>query len=133
MKKYLFDTHTWIWWNADPSKLSSKVKTLLKNPNNYDELLISAISVWELCKLVEKGRLEIACDLQEWIEISFDILKLRLVALSPVVSYKSTILPGEFYDDPADQIIVATAREEGAIILTKDKRIENYSFVKTLW
>lgn len=133
MKKYLLDTHTWIWWHSAPEKLSSRVKKILKNPDNYDEILISAISVWELCKLVEKGRLNITCDLEEWIAVSMDMINLRLIQLLPLISIKSTTLPGEFHEDPADQIIVATAREEGAILITKDKRISDYKHVNTLW
>lgn len=133
MRKYLLDTHTWIWWNSDPARLSLKVKKILMNPQNYEEILLSSISIWELCKLVEKGRLNIACDLQEWIDISLDMVKLRLVQLTPVISFKSTTLPGDFHEDAADQIITATAREEGAMLITKDKRISEYQFVKTYW
>ena len=59
--------------------------------------------------------------------------KLRLVALSPAIAYRSTILPQPFQSDPADQIIVATAREENATILSKDERILSYQFAKSLW
>lgn len=130
--KYLLDTHVWIWWNVNPPNLSPKVKTLLES-GKYDELLLSAISPWEFFKLLEKGRITIACDPEEWIRIALDMPKLRLVPLTPVISYKSTILPGEFHDDPADQIIVSTAREENAVILSKDERIRKYSSVKSIW
>ena len=59
--------------------------------------------------------------------------KFRLVPLSPVLIYRSTVLPQPFHDDPADQIIVATAREENATILTKDERILTYKNVRSLW
>ena len=59
--------------------------------------------------------------------------KLRLIPLSPVIAYRSTVLPQTFPGDPADQIIVATAREENATILTKDKNIRQYKYARTLW
>ena len=59
--------------------------------------------------------------------------KLRLVPLSPVLSYRSTVLPQPFHDDPADQIIVATAREENATILTKNEKILSYENVRSFW
>ena len=131
--KYLLDTHTWIWWNMNPKKLSSKVNSLLSNPDNYEELLISAISVWEFCKLLEKERLGISCDPQEWIAQALDMPKLRLVPLSTTIAYLSTTLEQPFHGDPADQLIVATAKQESATILTKDKLIQSYQQVKTLW
>jgi PIN domain nuclease of toxin-antitoxin system len=131
--KYLLDTHVWIWWNMNPAQLSRKVKNLIADSGKYDELLLSAISPWELCKLIEKKRLAIACDPEEWIKIALDMPKLRLVPLTPVIAYKSTALPGVFHDDPADQIIVATGREENAVVISKDERIRNYKLVKSIW
>ncbi|MBN1867798.1 type II toxin-antitoxin system VapC family toxin [Candidatus Sumerlaeota bacterium] len=131
--KYLLDTHTWIWWHAHPARLSSKVKTLIANPKRYDELLLSAISVWEFCKLLEKGRLGISCDPEEWLDTALAMPKLRLVPLSPRIAYRSTVLPQPSPSDPADQIVVATAREENAAILSKDETIRRYAHVRALW
>lgn len=99
----------------------------------YDEILLSAISPWEFSKLLEKQRLGISCAPEDWISTALDMPKLRLVALSPVLSYRSTVLPQPFHQDPADQIIVATAREENATILTKDEKILSYDHVRSLW
>ena len=131
--KYLLDTHTWIWWHMHPQNLSRKVKILIGNASRYDELLLSAISPWEFSKLLEKGRIGISCDPEGWINAALDLPKLRLVHISPILAYRSTILPQPFHNDPADQIIVATAREENATVLTKDKNILEYKHVKSLW
>ena len=131
--KYMLDTHTWVWWHMHPQYLSRKVRILIGDTSRYDELLLSAISPWEFSKLLEKGRIGISCDPEDWISAAFDLPKLRLVHLSPILAYRSTILPRPFHDDPADQIIVATAREENATILTKDKNILEYKHVRTLW
>lgn len=115
------------------SRLSPKVKTLIGAPEKYDELLLSAISPWEFSKLIEKGRLGISCHPEEWIEQALQMPKLRLVPLTPSIAYRSTILPQPFHEDPADQIIVATARDEAAIIVTSDQRIISYPHVSTFW
>ena len=133
MVKYLLDTHTWIWWHTDPTKLSAKVRLTIANSDSYKELLLSAISPWEFCKLLEKGRLGILSNPEKWIHEALDLPKLRLVPLYPVLAYRSTVLPPPFHNDPGDQIIVATAREEEATILTSDKRIRDYPHVKSLW
>ena len=131
--KYLLDTHAWIWWNMSPQRLSRRVKSLIGKPARYDELLLSAISLWEFAKLLEKGRLGISCDPEQWMHEALAMPKFRLVTLSPAIAHQSTVLPGSFHGDPADQIVVATAREENATVLTADKRILSYPHVRSLW
>lgn len=132
-KKYLLDTHVWIWWHMNPDRLSSRVHQIIADPAQYEELLLSAISPWEFCKLLEKGRLGISCDPEVWIERALGMPRLRLVPLTPALAYRSTVLPPPFHQDPADQIIVATAREENAVILTKDRMLLDYASVNSIW
>ena len=131
--KYLLDTHVWVWWNLSPKNLSLKVKRLIEDSDHYDEMLLSAISPWEFCKLIEKGRLNVATDRLAWVKEALDMPKLRLVPLTPRIAHQSTVLPDLSHDDPADQIIVATAREENVTLITKDRRLRAYPQVKTLW
>jgi PIN domain nuclease of toxin-antitoxin system len=131
--RYLLDTHVWIWWNMRPEKLSARVRNLVANAAKYEELLLSAISVWEFCKLLQKKKLEISIDPEDWIRIALEMSKLRLIALSPAIAYRSTTLPQPFHDDPADQIIVATSLEENAAIITSDERILSYKSVPSIW
>lgn len=137
--KYLLDTHVWIWWNSNPEALSQQVIKLIADPKKYDGLLLSAISLWEFCKLVEKRRIGITCGPEEWMQEALDIPGLQLVPLTPKIVYRSTSLPGNFYKDPdgpmdlADQIIIATAQEEKATIITKDKKITKYRHIRTYW
>lgn len=131
--KYLLDTHAWVWWNMKPGQLSPRARSLLAKSGRRDEILLSAISPWEFCKLLEKGRLGISCHPEEWITQALDMPGLRLVPLSPVIACRSTFLPPTFGGDPADQIIVATAREENATILTRDRAIRKYPHVRSLW
>ena len=131
--KYVLDTHVWIWWHMLPKFLSKKVLNTIQNVKEHDELLLSAISPWEFSKLIEKKRLNISVPPEEWIEKALDVPHLRLVPLYPLLAYRSTVLPEFTHTDPADQIIVATAREEGAVLITKDERLRSYPHIKTLW
>ncbi len=132
--KCLLDTHAWVWWNMKPAELSRKARAAIENAaRRSEEILLSAISPWEFCKLIEKGRIGISCDPQEWLSAALRMPGLRLVPLSPAIAYKSTVLPPPFHDDPADQILVATAREENATILSKDRLIRDYPHVRTVW
>lgn len=130
---YLLDTHVWVWWNVAPERLSRKAAALLSDPEQYEELLLASISLWELCKLLEKGRLGINAAPQEWMREALNMPKLRVSELTPSIAYQSTVLPGSYHDDPADQIIVATAREHEATLITKDARMRRYPHVRALW
>ncbi len=130
---YLLDTHTWIWWHSQPQMLSEKVKKLIAKPSHYKSILLASISLWEFCKLIQKGRLQISCSAEDWMRQALDMPKLQVISLTPEIAYQSTVLPEPIHQDPADQIIVATAREENAVILSKDQRILSYSHVKSLW
>ena len=131
--KYLLDTHAWVWWNARPDALSPETLNLIESSGGNDALLLSAISPWEFCKLLEKGRMGIAGDAEKWLEVGLDIPRLYLVPLSPEIAYRSTTLPGNFHSDPADQIIVATALVEEAVVITRDRRITEYPHIRTVW
>lgn len=131
--KYLLDTHTWIWWHMRPDRLSKRAKEVVADAESAAVLLLSTISLWEFCKLIEKAKLGISCDPETWMEEALDMPRLSIVPLSPRIVYRSTVLPPPFHSDPADQIIVATAREENATVITKDHRIREYTQVRTLW
>jgi PIN domain nuclease of toxin-antitoxin system len=131
--RYLLDTHVWIWWHLKPTHLSRRARSLLANPDRYSELLLSAISPWEFSELLEKQRLGISCSPEEWLARALQMAKLRLAPITPTIAYRSTILPQPFHSDPADQIIVATAREENATIISSDAVIRNYPHVRSLW
>ena len=131
--KLLLDTHAWVWWTTGSDRLSARGKAAIRRAAAEGGLLLSAISVWEVAKLVEKGRLQFDRDTEQWIEKALEMPGLTLVPLAPVISCRACALPPPFHDDPADQIIVATARMEGATILTVDDRIRRYPHCQTDW
>jgi len=92
---------------------------------------VAAISCWEVSKLSQLGRLQWTCDLRTWMAQALAYPGVRLLDLSPQIAVESTQLPGTFHRDPADQIIVATARIHQCALVTLDSRIRNYPHVTT--
>lgn len=93
-------------------------------------MAVSAISCWEVSKLVERGRLTLPCPPHDWLQQALTYPGIRLIELSPRICVESTQLPGTFHRDPADQIIVATARVLDAPLVTVDAKILAYPHVK---
>jgi PIN domain nuclease of toxin-antitoxin system len=85
-----------------------------------------------VAKLIEVGRLSLPCGTLEWIRQALSYPGVVLLDLTPEIAVASTELPGEFHRDPADQIIVATARIHNVPLVTSDERILNYPHVQTL-
>ncbi len=93
---------------------------------------VSAISCWEVAKLVEKGRLTLPKPVDQWMRLALGYPGIQLLPLEPEIAIESTQLPRPFHDDPADQIIVATARIHQCPLLTIDKKIRDYAHVQAL-
>jgi PIN domain nuclease of toxin-antitoxin system len=124
----VLDTHIWVWWVHDPTQLTqAQIETI--TTNETDLIGISAISCWEIAKLVEYRRLELPLLLEAWFELALSYPGVQLFALTPEVAIESTRLPPPFHRDPADQIIVATARIYGCPLVTSDEKILRYPHV----
>jgi PIN domain nuclease of toxin-antitoxin system len=125
----VLDTHVWIWWvHGDDRLPPERVRTIREHEGTG--LGVSAISCWEVAKLVEYGRLELPCPVADWLDQALAYPGVRLLDLSPRIAVESTRLPGGFHRDPADQIIVATARTLDVPLLTLDGRIRSYAHVR---
>jgi PIN domain nuclease of toxin-antitoxin system len=127
----LLDTHVWVWWVHGDQRLTANQLEIIQ-ANETDTIGVSAISCWEIAKLVERGRLELPVPLEEWFEQALGYPGIRILEMTPEISIESTRLPGEFHRDPADQIIVATARILKCSLVTSDERILDYPYVKAI-
>jgi len=83
--------------------------------------------------LVNKERLVLSMDVDSWLEEVSQIEGVRFLPVDNEISVKSTMLPGEFHKDPADRVIVATARKLAIPLITADEKILRYKHVKTIW
>lgn len=130
----ILDTHAFLWWVDGDRRLSGKALRLIRETTEKKEDIgISAITAWEIAKLVEHGRIGLKYDVLEWLKRALALPRVRLIPLTPEIAVKSSSLPGAFHGDPADQIIVATAIIEGAPLITADRQIRSYLHVRTVW
>jgi PIN domain nuclease of toxin-antitoxin system len=127
----VLDTHIWVWWVQGDPRLTPDHHQYLGD-HEADGLGVSVISCWEVAKLVEVGRLALPCEVMEWLDLALAYPGVQLLELTPWIAVASTQLPGQFHRDPADQIIVATARTYKVPLLTVDQRILDYPHVQTL-
>jgi len=131
--RILLDTHAWIWWAAEDKRLSKRAATLISRATSDGAILLSPISIWELAKKVEKQQLVFDRPLRQWIERATQLPGVALAELTPEILIDSCDLPQPFHGDPADQIIVATARHHQATLVTKDSKLLDYGHVTTAW
>jgi PIN domain nuclease of toxin-antitoxin system len=126
----VLDTHAWLWWAADRAKLPKKLQRRLSSAR---ELAISAISCWEVGMLVERGRLRLRGDTRMGIRDALSLDKLRVIPVTDAIAIEAGLLGPSFHGDPADRLIVATALDLCATLVTKDERIRRSKLVVTLW
>ncbi len=135
-KIYLLDTHVWVWLLTGNSRIKrSKVFDTIIDASKHSGLNISAISIWEIAMLEAKKRIILSSEINHWVEQALKAPGLKLIPLLPTISIDSSRLPGNFHGDPADRILIATARYLQCPIITADKKILNYSsekFVKSI-
>lgn len=127
----LLDTHTWIWWVDDPSALSSSAREVVERAAADAGLAISSISAWEVAMLLSKGRLELTMELADWVRHSQALPFVSFVPVSNRIAIQAVSLP--IHPDPADRIIIATAQNLSATLVTKDRKISAYEGVETVW
>ena len=129
----LLDTHVWIWWVSNPNLLSSQASALIDKAMVEKKIYLSAMSVWEVAMLVSKGRLQLVMEVRDWIRASEDLPFIQFVPVTNTIALRAVHLPDKSLLDPADRIIIATALELDLVLVTKDKKIQKVTRVKTVW
>ncbi len=130
----VLDTHALIWWvNGDETLSQAARKAIEGALQSEGQVLVSAITAWEIAMLVERGRLSLAMSIDAWLQAVASIEGIEIVPVSSAVTVQSTRLPGEFHRDPADRMIVALARERNATLVTADEKIHRYPHVRSVW
>jgi PIN domain nuclease of toxin-antitoxin system len=129
----VLDTGAWIWWVADPDRLSRRARQAIEKAERDDEIAVSVISVWEIAVKIALGKLEIDRGVREWIAGASGYPGVTVHPLSAADAIESTLLPGRFHRDPADRILLAFARRLGAPLVTSDASMRRYRHAKTLW
>lgn len=125
----ILDTHIWIWHVQGDVRLDKRTQEFIKQ-NETTGLGVSAISIWEIAKAVEHEKLILSMDTLDWLKLACDYPGAQILPLTPEICVESTNLPGTFHRDPADQLIVSTARMLNAELVTADSKILSYPHVK---
>lgn len=123
----LLDTPIWIWLMLGDKSLGKAALSTIENASICNKLSVSTISLWELAMLERKGRIALGCSVHDWIKKALGFPGLSLANISPKIAIDSCNLPDEFHKDPADRIIVATARTNNRTLITRDTRILDYA------
>lgn len=116
----LVDTHTLIWMVEGAPQLGARAAKALNKAGWENRIMVSAITPWEIGLLTRKGRLKLGADAMQWVHAALARPGTQLAPLEPEIAVESTRLPFEMHADPADRILVATARHSGATLVTAD-------------
>src|SRR4051794_33005812 len=130
--KALLDTHILLWWFDSISRLSPQQEEILRGATEEEPLWVSDISLWEIATLSSLRRIELSLPLREWLEQATAPPLVQRLPITPAVAAEVAALPDSFHRDPADRIIVASARVLGATLLTRDSRIIESAVVPTV-
>jgi PIN domain nuclease of toxin-antitoxin system len=126
-RSLLLDTHVWIWFMLASDELAVSGRDVINRAAAAGRLRIAAISLWETTLLVSGGRIVLGRPLVQWITQAVSAPGLAIEPLLPQVAVEAYSLPDRFHRDPADRLIVATARVANATLMTRDRRILDYA------
>lgn len=127
--KLLLDTHTFIWWDSSPQKLSPKALAFCQNPENT--LLLSMASIWEIQIKLQLGKLSLNLPLPELIETQQQTNNIELLPINLTHILTLDSLPNH-HKDPFDRLLICQAIVEDAVLLSGDSILGNYP-VKVEW
>lgn len=127
----LLDTHIWVWWVQQDPRLPRESMEFMDSLAP-EQLGINVFSCWEAAMLHSLGRLVFQIPLDEWMKTALEQTGLIVFPLSPEIAIESVQLPGQFHRDPADRILVATARINRCPMVTADEKILAYPHVRAI-
>ena len=128
----LLDTHAWWWSLTEPENLSKNaIKTIRQTKS--DRRMIASISIWEFAMMAAIKRICLKISVAKWLSHALKDTGLSVIEMSPEIAIDACNLPGNFHRDPADRLIVATARVNNLRLVTKDEKMLAYPHVDAVW
>jgi len=124
--KLLLDTHILIWLMEGVDRLPPGSRRKIDAAAAREGIAVSAMSFWEIAMLDSHGRIALSRPVREWRDLVLDAPGVSEIPLSGEVAIESVRLPGDLHGDPADRILVSTARLEGMVLGTRDGRLLGY-------
>ena len=126
MTTLLLDTHAALWLDSG-APMAPEAVAAIEAAAAEGGVLVSPVTAWEIGLLVRKGRLSLDLPPLAWLDRFLALPGIRPTPLTPAAAVQSSFLPGSFHGDPADRMLVATARELGAVLVTRDRKILAYA------
>lgn len=126
----VLDTHVWIWWVADPARLSKAARSAIEKARVRG---VCTISVWEVAMLVERGRLVLDREVGDWVRDALAQPGIELLQLTPEIALAAGGAGLALHGDPADRMIAATALAHRARLVTKDERLRTLPAIDSIW
>ena len=128
----LLDTHIWVrYLNGDPHLPVSLIHAV-EDARIEGRSFVSVISIWEVAMLVEKGRLTLPLGLDAWVNRALELPGVNLLPLSPAIAMETARLPKPMHADPADRILVASARVERLRLVSLDRAVVSFARLTNL-
>ncbi|MDQ3722410.1 MAG: type II toxin-antitoxin system VapC family toxin [Actinomycetota bacterium] len=127
----VLDTHVWLWWVAQPDRLSSRARQAIDDASRIGVCTLSAL---EVAMLAVRGRISLDRDVGLWVRQALAVARVEALAPSSEVAVAAALLDREhFPGDPLDRIIYATARAAGAQLVTRDRAIRAFDQRIAVW
>jgi PIN domain nuclease of toxin-antitoxin system len=126
MQPLLLDTHAAIWITRNEQLAPRAIAAMNDAHQTAGVVFVSPITAWEVGLLVARNRLNLLMTPQRWFASLLNVPGVRLADLSPDILIASSYLPGQPPRDPADRILLATARDLGATLITRDRLLLKY-------
>lgn len=127
--RVLLDTHMLIYWCSDPTVLSKTQQHAIAQTSEQNPLLVADITLWEIATLAGLGKIELAFPVMEWLNRALAPPLVRVLPITANIAGELSALADWPHRDPADRLIVATARVFGAVVATNDARIRDSGYV----
>ena len=124
----VLDTHALIWWTIAPGQLSESARTAI---DEADAVGIPSIAFWETSLLERKAKVDLGQAVSAWAKQIAAIPRVQILPLTLDIALCADHLP--IHPDPADRFIAATALEQSAPLITKDRRMHGAPGLHTLW
>lgn len=137
----ILDTHIWVRWVQSSNELrQAQAEAIAEQEEDENGVIgICATSIWEVAKLVELGKLQLAADIADWFEYALGYPQVHIINLTPDIAIRSTqVVPNtrrrqsDDINDPSDQIIIATAIVQDCPLVTSDGKMIAYPDVRTI-
>ena len=129
----VIDTHVLLWYLSDSEKISKKALKLIEEAKMKDMLCVSSISIWEICVLEKTGKLKLNVDARIWIRKCESLGYFNFIPANNEIAELSVHLPEPLHKDPADRMIIATAKYIGGVLITRDEKLLSYKAIQAVW